>query len=137
MRGMWKAVVAALFVLALGLGLVTLFAVEGQEVVVLRTRTPAGEVRRTRIWVAEDDGVVWIEAADPKRKFYADLRADPDAELERGGEIHRYRATPEPGPEGHEKIRNLLRRKYGWADRWVGAIVDTSNSVAIRLDPRS
>ena len=45
--------------------------------------------------------------------------------------------TPEPGAEGHEKIRGLLRRKYGWADRWVGAIVDTSSSVAIRLDPRS
>ena len=111
---MWKAVVAALFVLALGLGLVTLFAVEGQEVVVLRTKTPEGEVRRTRIWVAEDD-----------------------AELERGGEIHLYRATPEPGPEGHEKIRSLLRQKYGWADLWVGAIVDTSSSIAIRLDPRS
>jgi hypothetical protein len=134
---MWKRIVAAVFLVALVLGLVTLFAVEGQEVVVLRTKTPEGDVRRTRIWIAEEDDVVWIEAADPTRKFYADLRADPEAEIERGGEIHLYRATPQPGAEGHEKIRELLRRKYGWADRWVGAIVDTSNSVAIRLDPRS
>jgi hypothetical protein len=134
---MWKPIVAALFVLALALGLVTLFAVEGQEVVVLRTKTPQGDVRRTRIWIAEEDGVVWIEAADPSRKFYGDLQADPDAEIERGGEIYLYRAIPQPGPEGHEKVRELLRRKYGWADRWVGAIVDTSSSIGIRLDPRS
>jgi hypothetical protein len=134
---MWKRIVGAVFVLALALGLVTLFAVEGQEVVVLRTKTPEGEVRRTRIWIAEDDGVVWIEAADPDRKFYADLRTDPDVEIERGGEIDLYRATPAPGPEGHEKIRRLLREKYGWADRWVGVIVDTSRSIGIRLDPRS
>lgn len=134
---MWKRIVAGLFALALVLGLVTLFAVEGQEVVVLRTKTPEGDVRRTRIWIAEEDGVVWIEAADPERKFYADIGADPDVEIERGGEIDLYRADPQPGPEGHAKIRDLLRRKYGWADQWVGAIVDTSRSIGIQLDPRS
>lgn len=132
---MIRAAIAVLFVLALAAGIVTFVAVEGQEVVVLRTERSDGSIRRTRIWIAEEDGVPWIEAANPERAFYADLLARPDAELERRGEIDRYRATPLPGPEGHEKIRALLRAKYGWADRWLGLVVDTSRSLAIRLDP--
>jgi hypothetical protein len=29
-----------------------------------------------------------------------------------------------------------LRRKYGWADVWIGMLTDTSESIAIRLEPR-
>jgi hypothetical protein len=132
---MVRAIVAAAFALALAFGLLTFFAVEGQEVVVLRTERHDGGIRRTRVWLADEDGVPWIEAAHPERPFYADLVANPQVELERRGEIDRYRATPLPGLEGHRKIREMLRRKYGWADRWLGWIVDTSRSIAIRLDP--
>jgi hypothetical protein len=38
-------------------------------------------------------------------------------------------------PEGHAKIRRLLREKYGLADWWVGLFQDTSGSVAIHLRP--
>ena len=27
----------------------------------------------------------------------------------------------------------LLARRYGWADRWIGLLADTSGSVAVRL----
>jgi hypothetical protein len=30
-------------------------------------------------------------------------------------------------------MRDLLSRTYGWADRCVGLIADTSRSIAIRL----
>jgi len=49
----------------------------------------------------------------------------------------RYRAEPQPNPEGHERIRRLLAEKYGWADWWVGLLQDTSGSIAIRLEPRA
>lgn len=130
------AIVAVLLVVALA-GLATLVALEGREVVVLRTTGPDGELRRTRVWVADADGTAWIEAADPEREFYRDIERNPDVELERGGEIHLYRASILPNPEGHARIRALLREAYGWADRWVSLLVDTSRSIAIRLDPRS
>jgi len=34
-----------------------------------------------------------------------------------------------------ERVRRLLAAKYGFADRWIGVLVDTSRSVAIRLEP--
>ena len=133
---MFRRISAVLFAVALATGIVTYFAVEGHDVVVLRTHPAGAPIRRTRIWIAEDGGVPWIEAANPERAFYADLLADPNVAIERAtGGVEPYRATPLPDAAAHRKIRELLRRKYGWADRWVGMLVDTSRSVAIRLDP--
>jgi hypothetical protein len=30
-------------------------------------------------------------------------------------------------------VRAALRAKYGWRDAWVGLLVDSSRSVAVRL----
>ena len=127
---------AALLLGALAFGAVTLYALEGHEVVVLRTRAADGAWRATRTWVADDDGAAWIEAAVAERPFFQQLLADPNVELDRGGRVQRYRAEPQPNPEGHERIRKLLAQKYGWADRWVGLLQDTSGSIAIRLEPQ-
>jgi hypothetical protein len=48
--------------------------------------------------------------------------------------VHRCHANVLPDPEGHERIRRLLRAKYGWADRWTALVVDLSRSVAVRLE---
>ena len=116
---------------------VTLTALEGVEVVQLRTTKPDGGVRTTRTWVAAADGALWIEAATPERPFLRDLAARPDAELVRGGKPLPMRATIVEGDAGHRKIRDLLRARYGWADRWIGMLADTSRSVAVRLDARA
>jgi hypothetical protein len=122
---------------ALGFAAITLYALEGREVVVVRTRAPDGAIRKTRTWVADDDGAAWVEAAAPERPFFQHLLAHPDIELERGGATRPYHAVPVPNPEGHERIRTLLAQKYGWADWWIGLLTDTSRSVAVRLDPVS
>jgi hypothetical protein len=121
----------------LGFGALTLYALEGREVVVLHTHATDGTARRTRTWVADDDGAAWIEAAVPERPFFQQLLAVPEVEVERGGVMRRYRAVPVPNPEGHARIRALLAQKYGWADWWVGLLTDTSQSVAVRLEPIS
>ena len=36
-----------------------------------------------------------------------------------------------------EAVRQLIREKYGFRDQWVGTIIDTSSSVAVRLVPAS
>ena len=115
---------------------VTLLALEGREVVQLRTVTPEGGVRSTRTWVADADGAMWVEAANVQRPFLLDLRAHPDIELVRGGTVLPVRAVAVPGLDAHRKIRSLLAEKYGWADRWIGLLADTSHSEAVRLEPR-
>jgi hypothetical protein len=114
---------------------VTWIALEGNEVAVLRTRSPDGSFEETRVWIADAGGAVFIEAATAERAWYQSLRNHGDVELLREGEAQRYRATPEPGPDGRARIRTLLREKYGWADCWVGLLQDTSDSVLIRLEP--
>ncbi len=121
---------------ALTFAAVTLIALEGREVVVLRTSAADGHVRKTRTWVADADGDMWIEAANPDRPFLHDLRGTPHLELQRGGHIYRCSAAVMPNPEGHERIRSLLAAKYGWADGWIGRLTDLSESLALRLDCR-
>ena len=103
----------------------------------LRTRSAGaaagGDWRETRVWIAEAEGALWVEAATPERAWLEDVLRDPGVELLRGGERLRLRAEPVPGPEGHARIRSLLRAKYGWADVWVGLVQDTSRSLAVRL----
>ncbi len=114
---------------------ITLIATEGPEVVVLSTRAPDGTMRRTRVWVAEADGAAWVEAANPERAFYSDIRRNPLVMMERDGQSRPYLAKTFGGPEGNQRIRTLLREKYGWADWWLQQMVDTSRSIAVRLDP--
>ena len=54
----------------------------------------------------------------------------------RGGQVLRFRAITVGNPEGHRRIRELLAEKYGWADCWIGLLQDTSESVALRLEPQ-
>jgi len=129
-----KRVALVVGVLVVALAAITLWALEGHEVALLRTITPAGDVRETRVWIAEDDGAWWIEAATPKREFLRDIVNEPTVEVERHGEPQRRVAVPVFGDEGHARIRRLLRARYGVADVWIGMLADTSHSVAIRLD---
>ena len=104
----------------------------GREVVTLRTQGPDGEWHETRLWIVDDGGSSWLHSAGPKwRKRF---EGDPVVELERGGQIRRYRAQAVPGP--HPVVDRLLREKYGRADRWVRFLApDDDETVAVRLDP--
>ena len=129
---MRQLVMAALAV-GVSFGIVTLVALEGREVVVLETTDASGGPRRTRAWIADDAGSVWVEAATPERPFVSDLQRRPGLVLERGGTRRTCVAEVATNPEGHEHVRRLLAEHYGWADCWVGLIADTSGSLGIRL----
>lgn len=104
----------------------------GREVVTLRTRSPDGSWQQTRLWVVDDGGSAWLHSAgdDWARRF----EGSPVVELDRMGELRRYRAQPVPGP--HPRIDRLLREKYGLADRWVRFVApDTEDVLVVRLDP--
>jgi hypothetical protein len=120
----------------LSLGVITAIALEGNEVVVLRTRGSDGSIRETRTWIADEGGASFVEAAHAARPFYLQLLAEPEIEVRRAGRVARYRAEPVPNPQGHAHIRRLLSEKYGWADDWIALLQDTSQSIEVRLTPR-
>ena len=107
----------------------------GREVIVLRTENPDGGWLETRLWIVDDAGVFWLHGGDSE--WMRNLGARPIVEIERDGETHRYRAEAVPGP--HPRIHELLRAKYGVADRWVrfvGADNESTKPVRLeRLDP--
>lgn len=117
--------------------LVTLVALEGGEVAILHTVAPGVEARTTRVWVARAEGALWVEAADENRPFLRDLVRTPVLDVEIDGRHHACIAEIVPEPGGHERIRAMLAERYGWRDRWIALLQDTSGSRAVRLvEPR-
>jgi hypothetical protein len=104
----------------------------GREVIVLRTQEADGWGLESRLWIVDDGAVSWLHGGDSR--WMHNLRARPTVVIERAGEARRYRAEPVPGP--HPRLHELLRAKYGIADRWVRIIgPDDESTTAVRLHP--
>ena len=106
----------------------------GREVIVLRTQNEDGTWLETRLWIVDDEseGVAWLHGSSESR-WERNLAARPEVEVTRAGATHRYRATQVPGP--HPKIHELMRAKYGIADRWVRFVGgDGESTVPVRLE---
>jgi hypothetical protein len=130
-----RSALVALGVALAGFAAVTGLALESGGVAVFETRAPDGTPRTTRVWLAEEEGSLLLEAANAERPWYRDVLLDPLVRLEREGSNLPFRALPEPGDAGHRRIRELLRARYGWRDAWVGLLADTSQSITVRLEP--
>jgi hypothetical protein len=104
----------------------------GREVVTLRTQRPDGSWQKTRLWIVDEGDSSWLHSAG--EAWAKRFEGDPVVELERGGKIRRYKAHAVPGP--HPQVDELLREKYGIADRWVRFIApDGEKTLVVRLDP--
>jgi hypothetical protein len=104
----------------------------GNEVIVLRTEEPDGGWLETRLWIVDDGGISWLHG-DGRSRWMRNLEARPIVEVIRGGGTRRYRATPVPGP--HPQLHELLRAKYGVADRWVRFVgPDKESTTPVRLE---
>lgn len=103
----------------------------GREVVTLQTRSADGTLQKTRLWIVDDGEIAWLHSGG--KDWGARFEGNPVVELQRAGNIHRYHATPTPGP--HPRVHELLRSKYGLADRWVRFIgPDNDSTLAVRLE---
>jgi len=113
----------------------TLWALESDGVATITTHAPDGETRSTHVWFVDFDGELWLEAGTPENPWFTDMKRDPRIRFSAAGRSDDYLAEPVAGSETHTRLRQWLRDKYGLRDRWVGLLVDTSHSVAVRLHP--
>lgn len=104
----------------------------GREVVVLRSQDEDGGWHESRLWIVDDDdSVPWLHGGDSR--WMRNLTVRPIVAVERGGESRRYRAHVIAGP--HPRLHELLREKYGVADRWVRFVGrDRETTRAVRLE---
>lgn len=114
---------------------VTWWALESGGVATIETRRADGSTRSTHVWWIESSGQLWLEAGSPTNGWYVDVGKRPLVNLSRGGESEEYVALPAPDALDHDWIRSEIRSKYGFRDWWVNLIVDTSESVAVRMMP--
>ena len=133
---MLQIVSAASAALLIAFAVATGWALESDGVALIETRAPDGTVRSTRVWHAESDGELWLEAGTPENPWFEDIQRRPTVTFTARGRSRRYTATRVDDPAGHMRIRALLREKYGARDWWVGLLVDGSRSVAVRLEPQ-
>jgi hypothetical protein len=111
------AVIAAGVCVAFVLAHMALIEV-GREVVVVDEPTPAGGVRKARLWLVDQGPYSWIHPGGANARWWVQhMDANPIVEIYRHGETRRYRATPDPNADA--KVHQLLREKYGVADMWV------------------
>jgi hypothetical protein len=115
---------------------VTWWALESGGVAVIETRAHGGGIRSTHVWYVEPDGELWLEAGTPENPWFQDVRRDPAVRFTADGRAASYTARPVEDPSAQGRVRSLLRAKYGFRDAWVGLLVDSSRSVAVRLVPQ-
>lgn len=113
----------------------TVWALESGGVAVVRTRAPDGSLRSTHVWFAEPNGELWLEAGTPDNSWYVDVQRDPLLSFSTPERSGQYVARRIEDRDAHERIRSLLREKYGVRDWWITLLFDTSHSVAVRLVP--
>jgi len=112
-------------------------ASESGEVVVLQIPDDGG-ASRTRLWVVEMDGALWLRTQAGSR-WLSRLRHQPDVRLERDGETSDMRGTVVETPAQAGAVNRRMREKYGLADRYVGWFLGDpgrKDAVTVRLEPR-
>lgn len=121
--------------LATAFAATTWWALESGGVAIVETRSPDGTVRSTHVWYVEPSGELWLEAGSPENAWFQDVQHDPVLTFSANGDAARYVARPAEGSSAPQRVRSLIREKYGFCDRWVGLGVDTARSVAVQLLP--
>src|SRR5215472_9551285 len=103
------AVVAAIFVAAVA-GQFALIEI-GREVVVVHEPTPAGGVKRARLWIVNEGGHSWIHPGNANAQWWVKhMDAHSMVDVERAGTVRTYRASADPAAD--PEVHRLLRAKY-------------------------
>ena len=102
----------------------------GGETVLLKTFDER-EVLVTTLWVVDLHDEPWLRAGNPDATWLQRLVESPEVVLVRDGETKSYRA--EIDPSELDRVNDMMREKYGWADEVVALVNDPDSDVAVRL----
>ena len=130
-----KRALAALAAALAAFVAVTWWTLESGGVAVVETRRADGSTRSTHVWYVEPDGEIWLEAGAPSNGWFVDVQRNAELQFTAGDHSGRYLAASVADESGHRQIRDMIRAKYGLRDRWISLLIDTSESVAVRLIP--
>lgn len=134
MRIVVRIVLAVLALLAVVVAL-EVIASESGEVVVVQTTDAAGAAHETRLWVVDDGGRAWIRAGSPQSTWLINIQQQPAVTVTRDGKAANYTAVPDLA--SRDRINELMRAKYGWADAYIDTLFGRADATPIRLDPSS
>ncbi|UCE87483.1 MAG: DUF2255 family protein [Deltaproteobacteria bacterium] len=108
------------------------------EVVEITTVEPGGTTRETPLWIVTVGGDRFLRAGSPNAQWLARIEHDPVIWLEVDGVRQRVEAVPLRDDRGaRDAVNRAMAEKYGFADTFVGALVDPANSVPILLRPHA
>jgi hypothetical protein len=105
-----------------------------RDVAVLEVSDIENSDRFVTLWAVEDEGLIWLRAARRDRKWLEWLEERSEVQLELDGETLRYTAAILDQPDARERVDELMREKYPWADR-VRRWLLGDDTVPIRLTP--
>lgn len=112
---------------------IQMVAAESGEVVIVTTTDGVGRPHRSRLWIVDHDQVGWLRAGTEGAGWYQRLIKNPEVVVARAGKVASYVAEPQPWQR--ETINRLMAEKYGWAEWYIGLVVNRHGSIPIRLDP--
>ena len=134
MRIIVRIVLAVLALLAVVVAL-EVIASESGEVVVVQTTDATGAAQETRLWVVDEGDRAWIRAGNPQSTWLINIQKTPAVTVTRDGKTANYTAVPDVA--SRDRINDLMRAKYGWADSYIGMLFGRDDATPIRLDPSS
>jgi hypothetical protein len=134
MRFVWRVLLVLFVIFVVVIGLETI-AAESGEVSTLITRDASGEGHATRVWTVEDGGHTWLRAGNPQSGWLLRIQQHPAVDLQReDAVVTEYTAVPDVS--ARDRINDLMRAKYGWADAYIGMLFGRDDATPIRLEPR-
>lgn len=113
-----------------------LAAMASAQEVDIETRSAAGAVHRTIIWIVERDGDVYIRSyKGPDGRWYREALADPDVAIHVDGRRVPARAVHAPDPDSVEACSDGLRAKYRRSRSLDAMLVEDVLPTTMRLVP--
>jgi hypothetical protein len=113
-----------------------LAAMAAEQEVDIETRSPAGERRRTIIWVVEQDGAVYARSyRGATGRWYREAVADPEIAIHVDGRRLPARALPATDPASVEACSAGLRSKYAGDASLAAMLVDDVLPTTLKLVP--
>jgi hypothetical protein len=135
-RALLTSVAAVLVIALAGGAAITYLALELGEVAIVETVNPdSARLRQTHIWYVHQPDGLYLEAGHPDNPWVRDLAQMQTLTLSGEGISGEYVFKQHESAADHQPVREMMRRKYGWRDSWIGVVFDTSQSRLIELEP--